>query len=46
MKPIQTTRSCALGTRPVVFWLMSSTAPCVQAANAGTMQTMEMFSEI
>ena len=25
------------------FWLMSSTAPCVQAANAGTVETTEKF---
>jgi hypothetical protein len=28
------------------FWLIISTAPCVQAANAETVETMEMFSEI
>ena len=27
-------------------WLMSPTAPCVQAANAGTVQTTEKFGEI
>jgi hypothetical protein len=28
------------------FWLMNSTAPCVQAANAGTVETTEKIGEI
>jgi hypothetical protein len=35
-----------MGTRPVVLLVNNLDYPCVQAANAGTMETMEMFSEI
>jgi hypothetical protein len=35
-----------MGTRPVVLLADILECPCVQAANAGTMETMKMFSEI
>jgi hypothetical protein len=46
LKPIKIIRSCAMGNRPAVLLVDELDCPCVQAANAGTVETTEKIGEI